>query len=101
MSTINALAAQFTTKGKRYKALAKIAMLTDVTRIIYPLVAGAIYVAVGFSGLIYFALLTVVIFAAFIYLFTRTHHIDDEAKTSNEINDVAETPIRKIGRAHV
>ncbi len=95
MSTINALAAQFTTKGKRYKALAKIAMLTDVARIIYPLVTGAIYVAIGFAGLIYFALLTVVVFATFIYLFTRSHHIDEEAEVSNKNDISAGAPIRR------
>lgn len=43
VSTINALAAQFTTKGKRYAVLAKISMLGDIIRIIYPLIAGVIY----------------------------------------------------------
>lgn len=79
MSTINALAAQFTTQGKRFKALAKIAMLTDVTRIIYPLIAGAIYLTLGFSGLIYFALLMVFGFGLSILLFLNGYKIDAES----------------------
>lgn len=95
MSTINALAAQFTTKGKRYKALAKIAMLTDITRIIYPLVAGAIFATVGFVGLVYFALLTVFGFGAFIFWFNSTHKIDSESSATTETETAPEIPIRK------
>ncbi len=95
VSTINALSAQFTKKGKRYTALAKISMLGDVIRIIYPLVAGAIYAAIGFVGLVYFALLTVFIFAIFIYVFQRTYNIDAEDKTASGNEPVVEAPIRK------
>ena len=95
MSTINALAAQFTTQGKRFKALANIAMLTDVTRIIYPLAAGAIYSLFAFVGLVIFALSTVVGFGALIYLFSRAHPIEDDALADNERDEALAQPLRQ------
>jgi MFS family permease len=65
MSTVNALAAEFTIKGMRYKVLAKMAMVMDVMRIGYPFLSGLIYVATGIRGLIFFALFTVCIFVLF------------------------------------
>jgi len=94
MSTINALAAQFTTKGKRYKVLANMAMLMDVSRIIYPLVAGAIYIVAGFFGLIIFALVAVVCFGVFIFFFTSVHRINDDTTLNNMSNETTAQPIR-------
>jgi MFS family permease len=93
MSTINALAAQFTTKGKRYKVLVNMAMLMDVGRIIYPLIVGAIYVAFGFVGLIVFALVTMICFGVFIFFFTRAHRIDEDTALNNPNS---ETPVQPI-----
>lgn len=72
MSATNAIAGQFTSKGKRFGALAKIAMLTDIIRIAYPIIAGAIYASVGFTGLIFFALLTTLIFGLLILFLVHT-----------------------------
>lgn len=76
MSTISALAGQFTTRGARYGAFAKMAMYTDVVRMIYPIIAGIIFATFKFTGLVYFILLAVVCVAAFIYILTRNYAVD-------------------------
>lgn len=91
MSSLNALAAQFTFKGHRFKALSKIAMLTDLVRIIYPLIAGGIYALTGFIGLIYFALATVISYGVFMYCLINNHEIETKTlqdKKTLKLNSV-------------
>src|SRR5919199_583135 len=63
MSGVNAFAAQVTTRGDRYTSLAKLGMLTDIIRIVFPLlVSGA--VILGSSN----AAIILIIATTFIFL---------------------------------
>jgi MFS transporter, FSR family, fosmidomycin resistance protein len=75
MSAINALAAHFTTQGDRFGALAKVAMLTDISRIFYPLAASAVFAVYGYDGLIYFAVCMVLILLAYTIAFNRKYGV--------------------------
>lgn len=77
LSTINALAAQFTEHGRRYKSFAKMAMFMDAIRIVYPLAASAIYLLAGFIGLIVFALVAVAVFGGLISLLAHFYTVDE------------------------
>lgn len=62
MSGVNALAATLTTKGDRYKSLARLGMLTDVVRIVFPLfVAGAVVIGASYAAIL------VIIFASLVF----------------------------------
>lgn len=76
MSTMSAVAGQFTTKGARFGALAKIAMYTDIVRMVYPLIASAIFAAFHFYGLIYFALAVVLGVAGFVHMLSKILQLD-------------------------
>ncbi len=68
MSGVNVVAASLTKRGDRYKSLAKLGMLTDVVRIVFPIVvAGA--VVVGASN----AAIGLIIIASIVFLlFSRS-----------------------------
>lgn len=94
MSNVNAISAQFTTQGKRYGAFAKIAMATDIVRLVYPILAGLIFVAIGFHGLIYFAFAAIIACTLFLYTLSRIEHID--ADSSAKVDEgIQPQPIRK------
>ncbi len=95
MPTVNALIAQSTTKGKRYKILGNMAMLMDVSRIIYPLIAGIIYATTNFRGLVIFILIAVISFSIFIFLFIHSHRIGNEPDSPTSNDTVSTQPIRK------
>lgn len=63
-SGVNAVAAELTTKGDRYKELAKLEMVMDLVRIIFPVVA-SVLVALGAT----FLATIFIVITAFIFLF--------------------------------
>lgn len=68
MSGVNAVAASLTQRGDRYKSLAKLGMLTDIVRVVFPIVtAGA--VAVGASNA---AVGLIIIVSVVFLLFSRS-----------------------------
>jgi len=93
-SSLNAIAAQFTTQGKRFAILAKISMLTDVFKIAYPFIASAVYAIAGYVGLVWFALLTVLAFALAIIFFSLTHPGVDEGTDAAAVGK-SDAPIRR------
>jgi predicted MFS family arabinose efflux permease len=83
MSGVNAFAAQVTTRGDRYKSLAKLGMLTDVIRIVFPLIVST---AVIF-GSVTMAIIVILISTFFFLLFSSTlpHFHNDEENLSDQI----------------
>jgi FSR family fosmidomycin resistance protein-like MFS transporter len=63
MSGVNAVAAHLTTKGDRYKSLAKLGMMMDIVRIVFPLIAAGA-VTLGATN----AAIAIIIVAALILL---------------------------------
>ncbi len=93
-SGVNALMAQFTSSGKRYQPFAKMYMFADTIRILYPLIAGGMYTWRGFSGLIWFALLTVFCFGLLLFLFQQNYSFDEEVVNNSETKIVSELSIK-------
>ncbi len=88
VSTVDAVSASLSTRGKRYGSQAKIAMLTDISRILYPLIIGVVYVAAGFKGLIVFGLLAILAFGVLMALLIRSNLI---AELPHEVADPGES----------
>lgn len=78
VSTFNALSVEFTSRGNRYGALAKISMLGDVIRVTYPLVAGAVYAATSITGIVVFGVVMVLVFGWFLRRFLAHYSIDEQ-----------------------
>ncbi len=86
MSGVNAVAAHITTKGDRYKSLAKLGMMMDIVRIIFPLIAAGA-VAIGATS----AAITLIIGAAlFLLAFSSSlpHFHSPEEQLENEIESI-------------
>jgi MFS transporter, FSR family, fosmidomycin resistance protein len=78
MSGVNAVIAYVTTRGDRFKAIAQLAMLTDVIRIVFPLVvAGAILVGAPNAAilLIIVAAIIFLVFSMLLPAFDAYEHI--------------------------
>lgn len=73
MSGVNAFAAQVTTRGDRYKSLANLGMLTDIVRIVFPLLVSAAVALGALSAAIVLIILAATIF--FIFSFIIPHSI--------------------------
>jgi len=96
MSGVNVVAASLTKRGDRYASLAKLGMLTDIARIVFPIVvAGA--VVVGASS----AAILLIIIAAFVFLLfsrslPRSLHSSKGALTSAAMSIRRNKPFRFV-----
>ena len=74
MSGLNAVAANLTNKGNRYKILARIGMLTDVIRITFPLLVAALVLHGASTAAVGFILLTSVLLLVFAVALPKDLH---------------------------
>jgi MFS transporter, FSR family, fosmidomycin resistance protein len=78
MSSVNAFAAQVTTRGDRYKSMAKLGMLTDIIRIVFPLLVSGAVILATVSAATILIIVTTVVFLLFSSSLPRSHSLVDE-----------------------
>jgi MFS family permease len=89
MSGVNAFAAQVTTRGDRYKSLAKLGMLTDIIRIVFPLLVSGAVILGSSNAAIILVIVTTFIFLLFSSNLPHGHSLDES------LNDQIAEGVRK------
>jgi MFS family permease len=88
MSSVNAFAAQVTTRGDRYKSMAKLGMLTDIIRIVFPLLVSGAVILATVSAAIILIIVTTVVFFLFSSSLPRSHSLVNENLNGEIIDSV-------------
>lgn len=74
MSGVNVVAASLTKRGDRYKSLAKLGMLTDIVRIVFPIVVAGAVVAGASNAAIGLIIIASIVFLLFSRSLPRSLH---------------------------